>query len=375
MTRQRAGRRAKAGLVVSEGVERERLLEAHRKRLENSIKRRRRDLERCEEELQEFARAAQLRVEPLLEQSRTLDAEIHELFAEIFRTRKLGKRSRKQIERVYGTLQIDGPLSWRPVDAPGWPGAEPFGDPDMDGAEPMDDGADESGPHQRQPPWRSDPGARERSRGLRDMFLRLAGKFHPDLAGDAETRHKHTEIMKELNRAYREGDAARLVALERDLDKGGATGAQEGSDTELRCARLAAQISLLEQQLEAVATALDELRDSELGHLIEQTRRLSRVVDVDPIELLAQEMAEDVEILQEIHAFVRRFRDREITIAEFLRGPQYDDDDLDEEMDIMDGLDEIMDELVQSIIIMEARSPRPRSTSKRKPGSKRKRRS
>jgi len=58
------------------------------------------------------------------------------------------------------------------------------------------------------------------SRQIRRTFLRMAEIFHPDKVTDPETRMRHNEIMKEVNRAYKEGDIAKLLEIERQYQWG-----------------------------------------------------------------------------------------------------------------------------------------------------------
>ena len=50
---------------------------------------------------------------------------------------------------------------------------------------------------------------------LRDIFCRLAHALHPDRAGEGGDADARTEAMKDVNRAYREGDLASLVEIQR----------------------------------------------------------------------------------------------------------------------------------------------------------------
>jgi len=50
---------------------------------------------------------------------------------------------------------------------------------------------------------------------MRDLFRRLATAIHPDKAQDADSQEERTEAMKEVTRAYRDGDLASLIELEK----------------------------------------------------------------------------------------------------------------------------------------------------------------
>jgi ketosteroid isomerase-like protein len=113
------------------------------------------------------------------------------------------------------------------------------------------------------------------------LFKKLAEASHPDKATDEAERVRRTELMKRLTVAYRTGDLAALVELERALD-GEIRGARGNN-----------------AQLDATSAAARET--------VEQYRT--------------------------VHEFVMRFRDGKMSLDEFLKGPPLgpeDDDDTDE---------------------------------------------
>lgn len=325
MTRTRGNKRHRAGLVIPKGTQRLRELDKKRRRLENRIGRTRKDIERVTESYVAFATAMTREVLPIRVRCMEVQDEIHELFAEIFRTRKFGKRSQRQIERVYEDLHLMGWLLPRSHgESPGH--VVPDAEPD----EQTDESEREEWHHAHRPPWNAD--ASEPSRELRDIFLRLAGIFHPDLAGDPDKEREHTEIMKKLNRAYREGDAASLLAIERDLlQRTLETPTNDSKDTsddiEARCAHLESRIRLLERQLEHLQDVLFELQHDEMASIIEEARETGRIYGQGPIESIVDGLTGMLEDLREIRDFVRRFHDRKMTIAAFIRGPDLGDDD------------------------------------------------
>ena len=56
------------------------------------------------------------------------------------------------------------------------------------------------------------------SDNLRKLYREVAKRIHPDLATDESERKRRHELMTEANRAYEEGDAARLEAILRDWE-------------------------------------------------------------------------------------------------------------------------------------------------------------
>lgn len=51
---------------------------------------------------------------------------------------------------------------------------------------------------------------------IKDIWKRLIAKFHPDLIQDTKEKKKRDAVMKQINRAYQEGDYDQLVKIERD---------------------------------------------------------------------------------------------------------------------------------------------------------------
>ncbi|MFM6476490.1 MAG: molecular chaperone DnaJ, partial [Dolichospermum sp.] len=81
-------------------------------------------------------------------------------------------------------------------------------------------------------------------------FLRLAEIFHPDKVKDNETQMTHTEIMKEINKAYQEGDLARLLEIERQYEVGEAIDNNSEDDLSRRCKNIEQHNQILKTQYE-----------------------------------------------------------------------------------------------------------------------------
>ncbi|MHC5829381.1 MAG: J domain-containing protein, partial [Nostoc sp.] len=90
----------------------------------------------------------------------------------------------------------------------------------------------------------------ENSRKIRQTFLRLAEIFHPDKVKDSETQRYHTEIMKEINKAYQEGDLARLLEIERIQEVGEVIDNNSEDDLTRKCRTLEQQNQILLTQYE-----------------------------------------------------------------------------------------------------------------------------
>ncbi len=88
-------------------------LQQQHKKLLTQVKRRRTELANLTGQVREVAMEMVSKSSSLYEQIFKLDEEIHNLFDEIITKRSFGKRSKKQIEEVYKTLQLTGRISSR----------------------------------------------------------------------------------------------------------------------------------------------------------------------------------------------------------------------------------------------------------------------
>jgi hypothetical protein len=124
-----------------------------------------------------------------------------------------------------------------------------------------------SGSAERDPSTATKHEARPRltSDAVRSLFKDVARTIHPDLAQDDLTRDRRHRLMVEANRAYALGDAEqlrRILELWQNSPE-----AVLGDDLDAARLRLRRRIAELEEQIEACAIDLDELRDSPIWKL------------------------------------------------------------------------------------------------------------
>jgi hypothetical protein len=256
-------------------------------------------------------------MEPLIARHDALVAELTQLFDELLSGGRLAARARHAVHDVRQALEEQGIL---PPDLDGYDPeeeereieelirqeeeAEQHEDFEM----PFPDVEPSSGP--REVPSARKPGGE--SRTLRDIFRALVRAVHPDHAREESERVRRTEVMKEVTRAFEQGDLARLIELERAW-KSERVLAGEG-DAEQRCReleRINAELAAQAKQLtNALRNAKRELKGTSGG-----------------LDELFADASSELDGIAKICEFVKRFRDGQISLTEFRRGPSGGNDD------------------------------------------------
>ena len=312
-------------------------LSAEHEKLRKRVLRRRHELERFETELREIQGTVSGRASSLIEDARRLNVEIHASFADILDKKNLSRRDRARVREIYQMLELEGILV--PADAmqpPGPPGPEDRDDGPPD-PEPEDPGGQGASAGHR--------GRAAHLRDLRKTFLTLADTIHPDKVQGEEEKHARTEAMKELNRAYHEGDVAGILEIERAWNLESKLEPDSAVDEiKRRCQELEHKNALLAQQLRTLSQKLSALRQTMPGAVVVDVRRLRRERDPDPIAAVLTPLELELEILRSVATFVQSFQNGEMSLERFLAGPQLDDflddDDLLDDDDFLDDDDD-----------------------------------
>lgn len=314
---------ASATLALSELHYQVDALERENQRLVKQIKKKRTELNNFVEQMRSVATQMFHRTVPIMKKLTEIDQQIHSLFNEIFQ-RKLGKQSKRDIEGVYQTLQMHGFISPKSSESQDIPELDELFGAARKGKEKGDFSDFFAGGERQeeQPPTPEVTVKTEDSKKIRETFLKLAEIFHPDKVTDSETQMRHTEIMKELNKAYQEGDLAKLLEIEQQHLAGEDITNFTEDDLTRKCQILSQQNTLLKKQYENLKRELRLSKNTPEGSLISEYRQAVKM-GIDPMELLLEEMEEKVEIIEEIRDFVQEFRDKKMTIKEFLKGPSY----------------------------------------------------
>lgn len=304
-------RAAAPGLQLHEAATRAEALLRERARLLREVHKKKLQLERVREQMSRDAAAASARMAPLIRRHDALIAELTSLFAELLTTGRIPARARKQISKLRRLLELRGVL---PAQAEANE-AEPFAPHERHEAPP---------PHGPGKPPGARPAARpsesaapevagakqvgQQRRSLRELFRSLVKAIHPDQARKDAERDRRTQVMKEVTRAYEEGDLARLLELETSWQTEQAI--SEQADSVARCRAL----EQINREL------LDQVR-----RLTREIRDLKREAAEESLGLAPDELVErasrELDELEEICRFIESFRDGRLSVAELERGP------------------------------------------------------
>jgi hypothetical protein len=321
------------GLALSDLQIRLDFLEKDNEKILKQISKKRTEIDNLLERIQELGRELALRSAPILQQLFEIDQQIHAVFVEIFNGRKLGKQTRKDIERVYRNLQNSGLLS---------PQLDSDGQPEKKGLFDMDDFPDFA--DAEDPEWYENQAAsgfgdsaikpdRNELKKIRQLFLKLADVFHPDKVGPDADKEYHAEVMKELNQAYQNGDLAKLLAIEKQHEMGEAIDRNNPDDLTRRCARIEKENEFLKSQFNTLKQELQLAKNSQEGTIVSEHRKMTKA-GIDPIGEAVAEAEGQCQLIKDIYDFAVNFRDRRITIKEFMQGPPSIQRIAEEEIDI-----------------------------------------
>ena len=301
-------------------------LEKEHQWLLKQIKKKRTEQNNFLEQMRAVATEIHSRCTPCFQKMASLDEEIHSLFDEILTVRKLGKQTRKNIEQVYRSLQVAGIISVKlssiendfPEDF--FEEEEEENDFSESGNENRDSfGDSEPGYQQTQPDFSSATRSSE-SKKIRQTFLRLAEIFHPDKVKDSDIQMHHTEIMKEINKAYQEGDLAKLLEIERLHQVEESFSINSEDDLTRQCNKLEQHNEFLKTQYENLKSELRLAKNTNEGQMVSGYRKAVKG-GIDPISQTVEQVESEIEVISSICNFVKDFKDKKITIKQFLNGP------------------------------------------------------
>lgn len=298
-------------------------LEKEHQWLLKQIKKKRTEQKNFLEQMRSVATEIQSRCTSCFQKMASLDEEIHTLFDDILTKRKLGKQTKKNVEQVYRSLQVAGIISVK-LNFTGDDSENFFeleDDDDVSSAE--NENGDRYGDNSQEyqeVPQDFSVGKTGESKKIRQTFLRLAEIFHPDKVTDGDIQMRHTEIMKEINKAYQEGDLARLLEIEQLHQVEESFSIECEDDLTRQCKKLEQHNEFLKSQYENLKSELRLAKNTEEGQMVSGFRKAVRE-GIDPISQMVEQVESEIEVISSICNFVKDFRDKKITIKQFLNGP------------------------------------------------------
>lgn len=343
---------ASASLRLSEPAERLRAAAAIRDRLLAQVGKRKAALDKAQSLARDTAAHVSSVVEPKWQALHQLDDELHQLFSALLEDPSRSKRDRQALRRLLQSLQQRGMISVR-REPPRQRGRGRRPDDGTD--EDEDDVWSQRGPSHRGPieddfTPQGDVASAERPResqhgGLRSLFRRLVEAFHPDKVQDEREKAHRTEVMKDITAAYRRGDLARLLELERDsllqaVDPLDALAALDDAESiERRLAALDRSCDELRDQLQELDRTIRAVRRSPQSRMAKDLARAKRagieLVDFDAI----RELDKNAATLRRARDLCASYREGAITLAQLLTSPPLvDPDDDDELLDLVTQL-------------------------------------
>ena len=321
-------------LAVSELRIRLEFLEQDNQKLIGKIEKKRTELNNLIDRIREISIEVSQRTAPIIQQLLEFDRKMHAAFAEIFTGRKLGKQTLKKIIAVYENLQASGLITPQPQVAKS--AQQPSKSDEDRNESSWDWGEEHSSFNYQDDTPKLD---RDELKKIRQLFLRLAEVFHPDKVADDSLRAYHTEVMQEVNEAYQSGDLAKLLAIEKKHQMGEIIDRDNQDELTRRCARIEQENEFLKKQFEQIKFELKISKSTPQGAMVAEYRKLSKA-GFDPVGEAVAQTELQVKTIEEVYRFVLDFRDRRITIQEFMEGPRnfeeiYDDEDDDFSLNFM----------------------------------------
>lgn len=305
---------AQPGLRLHSEGDRYSTLLKERERLLRGISTKKQKLERALIESREARAAVLEQLQPFLDRYEAATAQLRALFEQLLAPGRLSAHAAKQVAKVRQSLVVLGFLGQlddeEPDDFESWDAASSREGPRQSARDGGfgDEAPESSEPHSK----REVSSAGQRGQGkdqqsLRVVFRRLVAAAHPDRASNESEREHRTAILKQATQAYEAGDLARLLELE-NAWRGQSLPTQESAEASCR-------------ELERV---IRELR-AQAGQLQRELRAAKQSGTLTPfdepiLEALDEAQA-DVEQLEALCNFVTRYRDGEMSLSEFVRGP------------------------------------------------------
>lgn len=312
------------------------------------------EVERLKRLVEEAQQQLHERVEPIAARCRRANAEIASMFEALI-TSAPTKRGRRAVREVFHALVSQGVIF--PV--------ESQDDPEFDAHEnPGSDPRNAAGARPEPGPGRggysaAPRGAEPGRHTLKALFKRLTLAFHPDRTQDPTEKLARTALMQSVTQAYQTGDLASLLRIER---QSAAPGPAPGASGSASAPDEAAQCLALERVLAELRVQLSELKqDARQLERSEALQFFSPDVAGRPgksLDRFVRTVEAELDELTRIRDFVAAFRDKKLTLDEFLCGPVFQ----------FGGAEFDFDDLLRGMVDAEESVGRSRRGARRKRG-------
>ena len=103
------------------------------------------------------------------------------------------------------------------------------------------------------------------SESLKQLYRNVAKAIHPDLTTDEEERARRQRLMAEANRAYEEGNEAKLQAILQEWESSPESVKGDGPGVEL--VRTIRKIAQVEERLRSIESEIATMKESDLYQL------------------------------------------------------------------------------------------------------------
>lgn len=130
------------------------------------------------------------------------------------------------------------------------------------------------------------------SETLKKLYRDVARLVHPDLGTDDEDRVRRHEIMAAANRAYEEGDEARLRQILEEWEH--SPESVKGKGVEADLVRVIRKIAQIEKRLQTIASTIANLLESDLFKLKKEVEA-AEAKGQDFLAILAKQVQEQVD--------------------------------------------------------------------------------
>lgn len=135
-------------------------------------------------------------------------------------------------------------------------------------------------------------------RSIRNVFIKLSKKFHPDLAKNDKEAEEFHSMMQEINEAYQNNDIQRLLEFEQmylieEVDFTGKAVTIDILQEEIN--RLERDLDFINGQVERTSLEIKDLRASDMGQMLTSMDKAER--EGQGISLMVLEMQESIDQL------------------------------------------------------------------------------